>query len=54
MSIVFIKMKSFDARAKMSIIQSNVNLAENHKRNHLDKYFSMKLVFEIMYLRLIR
>ena len=40
MSIVFIKMKSFDARAKMSIIQSNVNLAENHKRNHLDKYFS--------------
>ena len=28
MSIVFIKMKSFDARAKMSIIQSNVNLAK--------------------------
>ena len=37
MSIVFIKMKSFDARAKMSIIQSNVNLAENHR---LHKYFS--------------
>ena len=33
MSIVFIKMKSFDARAKMSIIQSNVNLVENHKPN---------------------
>ena len=40
MSIVFIKMKSFDARAKMSIIQSNVNLAENHKHNHVNKSIS--------------
>ena len=35
MSIVFIKMKTFDARAKMSIEQSNVNLAENHELNQL-------------------
>ena len=28
-------MKTFDARAKMSIAQSNVNLAENHELNQL-------------------
>ena len=28
-------MKTFDARDKMSIAQSNVNLAENHELNQL-------------------
>ena len=38
-------MKTFDARAKMSIKQSNVKLAENHELNQLGKY---KLVNEII------
>ena len=38
-------MKTFDARAKMSITQSNVNFAENHELNQLGEY---KLVNEII------
>ena len=38
-------MKTFDARAKMSIAQSNVNFAENHELNQLGEY---KLVNEII------